>query len=300
MRPSLPEWSDFRFFLALAREGRLLAASRSLGVQHTTVARRIDALERDLGAPVFHRTSRGWRLTKLGGALIPHAEQMEAAARDATARAQRDTVEMRGRVRVATVESWAWSWVAPRLPEFHAKYPGIEIEILTDTRQRDLTRGEADLALRTPRPKQRELSAVLLAEGGIGLFARKDLAARLKGHFAVFPPRGQGVPLGMYTQDYAFLQEQRAPWFRAFAAEASVMLVVSNSLPLVSLAEDGHAVVPLPRIAARRSPMLVEVMKANLSWHKLWLVTHPDVRRDPRVAAVAAFMKSIASDVDER
>ncbi|MFO0742810.1 MAG: LysR family transcriptional regulator [Labilithrix sp.] len=300
MRPTLPEWSDFRFFLALAREGRLLAASRALGVQHTTVARRIEALERDLGAPVFHRTSRGWRLTKLGAGLIPHAEQMEGAAREATARAQRDTVEMRGRVRIATVESWAWAWLSPRLPEFHARHPGVEIEILTDSRQRDLTRGEADLALRTPRPKQRELSAVLIAEGGVGLFARKDLAARLKGSFASLPPRGKGVPLGMFTHDYAFLQAQRAPWWDAFVAEANVMLVASNSLPLVSLAEDGHAVVPLPRIATRRSPSLVEVIPTSLSMHKIWLVTHPDVRRDPRVAAVAAFMKQIAKDIDER
>lgn len=298
MRPALPEWSDFRFFLALAREGRLLAASRALGVQHTTVARRIDALERDLGAPLFHRTTRGWRLTNLGVTLVPHAEEMEGAARRATARARKDHAELRGRVRIATVDSWAHAWLAPRLPELYTRHPQIQVEITTGLAQRDLTRGEADLAIRTPRPKQRELTAVCIAEGGAGIFANKELAAKLRPRFATHPPDGSGVPLGIYSSELAFIQS--APWFAGFAAAAEIRLVASNSFPLIAAAEEGHCAVVLPRITTLRSPRLVELTKTHVSWHRIWLVTHPDVRRDPRVAAVAAFVKSIASDIDER
>src|SRR6476469_1782972 len=77
---SLPEWTDLRFFLELARAGTLSGASRGLQVEHTTVARRIDRLEQQLGAALFDRSREGYELTEMGRALLPHAEAMEGAA----------------------------------------------------------------------------------------------------------------------------------------------------------------------------------------------------------------------------
>ena len=81
---SLPEWTDLRFFLELARAGTLSGASRRLEVEHTTVARRIDRLEQQLGTTLFDRSREGYELTEMGQALLPHAEAMEGAALAAT------------------------------------------------------------------------------------------------------------------------------------------------------------------------------------------------------------------------
>jgi DNA-binding transcriptional LysR family regulator len=163
------DWGDLRYFLAVVRAGRLAAAGRALGVEHTTVARRIAALEAALGAPLFHRTAAGWRLTRAGEQIVPRAEAIEAEARAAEAATREATERASGRVRIACVESWAWAWVAPRLPSLYAKHPELQVELVTGQAPMNLTRGEADVAFRVPRPTQPDLSCVSLGEGTIAL-----------------------------------------------------------------------------------------------------------------------------------
>ena len=295
---SAPEWSDFRYFLAVARHGRLLAAGRALGVRHTTVARRIEALEQSLEGRLFHRTTRGWLLTTLGEALVDGATTMEEQAHLASARARLEATELAGRVRLATLEALAYAWLAPRLSEFHARHPRIVLEILTGDAQRDLSRGEADLAVRTPRPRQRELAAVCIAEGGVGIFGVGALARRARAAFNKSPPSGRGLPLGILGDTTSSLQKTR--WFPAFAAEGSVRVEFSSPLALLAAGRTGNMLVVLPRFLARTEPSFVELTKAPLTSHRMWLVTHPEVRRDPRVRAVAEFVRSIAHVIDER
>ena len=293
-----PEWSDFRYFLAVARHKRLLAAGRALGVRHTTVARRIDALEQSLGGRLFHRTTSGWLLTTLGESLVDGAVAMEEQALLASARARLEATELAGQVRLATLEALAYAWLAPRLSEFHAQHPRIQLEILTGDTQRDLSRGEADLAVRTPRPKQRELAAVCIAESGVGIYGVGALARRARPAFDTCPPSGRGLPLGILTDTASAMQ--KAPWFPAFAGEASVRFEFSSPIALLAAGRAGEMLVVLPRFLARTEPAFVELTKTPLTSHRMWLVTHPEVRRDPRVRAVAEFVRSIAHVIDDR
>src|SRR5690349_15555257 len=140
------DWNGVRMFLALARTGRLSTAARQLGVEHTTVSRRLAGLEEDLGTPLFYRTVGGYRLTAAGESTRPAAEAMERAARQLGASARERTGIVEGQVRLALVPEFASHWLAPQLPLFRSLHPRIELQVLVGTRQLDLSRGEAELA----------------------------------------------------------------------------------------------------------------------------------------------------------
>ena len=107
------DWDGLRVFLAVARTGRISAAARKLGVEHTTVSRRLAALETALGAPLFHRTAAGYLPTPLGQEILPTAESIERAAEGIGVRARESTGRIAGRVRVAVAPEFASHWLVP-------------------------------------------------------------------------------------------------------------------------------------------------------------------------------------------
>src|SRR5512139_2508769 len=120
------DWDDLRVFLAVARAGRVSVAARELGVEHTTVGRRLDALEAAVGGPLFYRTRAGYRLTANGQAVLAHAEAMEAAALGIRAEVYARTEVVAGRVRIAMVDELATYWLARHLVALHARHPALE------------------------------------------------------------------------------------------------------------------------------------------------------------------------------
>ena len=138
------DWDNLQVFLTIARTGRVSAAARRLGVEHTTVSRRLETLEKELAVPLFYRTTAGYLLTPHGKNVIASAETMERAAMAVAARAREGSSAIAGRVRLALAPEFASHWLAPRLPAFRAKHPHIELQVLVGTRERDLTRGEAE------------------------------------------------------------------------------------------------------------------------------------------------------------
>ena len=117
------DWDGLQVFLAVARAGRISTAARRLGVEHTTISRRLSALESDLGVPLFYRTTTGYLLTSHGQNVLSNAETMEHAAMAVAARARESSGTMAGRVRVAIVPEFASHWLAPRLPDFRTVHP---------------------------------------------------------------------------------------------------------------------------------------------------------------------------------
>src|SRR5262249_38145902 len=156
---------------AIARTGRVSAAARALAVDHTTVGRRLATLEGDLGVRLFHRTASGYRPTDHGERILASAEARERAALGGGARAREGSDSGSGRVRIALLDEYASHWLAPRLPEWRKRHPRIELVLRVGIRQLDLTRGEAEIAVRTPRPRQPGLTATRLWRTGIGLYA---------------------------------------------------------------------------------------------------------------------------------
>lgn len=288
------DWDALQVFLAIARAGRISAAARRLGVEHTTVSRRLAALEAELGVPLFYRTAAGYVLTPQGQNVLSSAEKMEAAAIAVAARAREKSAAIDGRVRVALPPEFASHWLAPKLKAFRALHPQIELEILVGTRQRNLWRGEAELAVQSPRPRQQGLIAVRIARTTLALHAAKSLFAVGKDRISD-PQSMRGLSLLTYTSSFDMLQDVR--WFQALRMSSGVALTTNSTHALLAAARAGAGVAVLPRFVARQHEDLVAVSD-NVAEHDVWLITHPEFRRDPKVRATADFLKRIAAEPD--
>jgi DNA-binding transcriptional LysR family regulator len=285
-------WDALQVFLAVARTGRISAAARRLAVEHTTVARRLAALEAQLGVPLFYRTSAGYVLTPHGKNALPQAETMGQAALALAARAREASAVDAGRVRVAMAPEFGSHWLAPRLPDFRVRHPRIDLHVLVGTRQRDLARGEAELAIQSPRPRQKGVISVRIAKATLGLYASRALASA--GNWRVAGSDSPGRPLLVYTRALQMLQE--AAWFQPLLAGANVVLETNSTHVLLEAARAGAGVAVLPRFVARAHEDLIAVSD-DVAGHDVWLITHPEFRRDPRIRAVADFLKSIAGEL---
>src|SRR2546426_6842307 len=149
----MTDWRDLRFFLELARTGTLAAAGRKLGVDNTTVGRRLSALERDLGSKLFSRTPDGLVLTAAGEAIRTAGEEMEQAVLRGEQRVLGSDRKLSGLVRVATTEMLGELAVLPALRSVHERHPQIRVEVLTGAGRLDIARREADVALQYGRPE---------------------------------------------------------------------------------------------------------------------------------------------------
>jgi DNA-binding transcriptional LysR family regulator len=217
---------------------------------------------------------------------------MEKAAVSVAARAREQSGAMAGRVRVAIVPEFASHWLAPRLPDFRSLHPQIELQILVGTRQRDLSRGEAELAIQSPRPRHRGLVAVRLARTSVGLYAAKSLARGSRLWIDDVDSLGD-LPLLVYTPPFQILQQ--AKWFQPILASGRVILETNSSHTLLAAARAGVGVAVLARFLARGHDDLMPVSE-DVAENDVWLITHPEFRRDPRVRATSDFLRKIANE----
>jgi DNA-binding transcriptional LysR family regulator len=138
------DWNDLRFFLAVARTGSTLAASRQMTVSQATVSRRVGVLEQAVGTALFVRRPSGYRLTPRGEIMLPVAEAVEAAVTAFTDGIAAETRRLTGTVRITTVDVVANQWIIPALPAFRDQHPEVRVELDASDHYLDLARGEAD------------------------------------------------------------------------------------------------------------------------------------------------------------
>src|SRR5260370_3209071 len=182
------EWTDWRYFLAAVRGGNLSAAARELGVNYTTVGRRLDALEQGLGPMRIQRTPDGLTLTRAGEAVKELCEKIEATALVIERRAAGQDRELGGTVRLTATETLAARFLIPAMAALRRRHPELEIALIPDYRILDLSRQHADLAMRNARPADPRLACRRVAGFAITLYAsRAYLAARGK------PRPGRGL-----------------------------------------------------------------------------------------------------------
>jgi DNA-binding transcriptional LysR family regulator len=173
------DWNDLKAFLAVARGGSTLAASKALGVNQTTVARRIESLEAALGFKLFERGQTGSRLTEAGSSLIAEAEAVEQAAIRFANQAAGQMRGVSGGLRLTTNELVANTMVIPALGEFRKLHPDVQVDLVVTDRALDLENGEADLAIRTSQSlAASDLVARKICDHDMALYCSRDYAAR--------------------------------------------------------------------------------------------------------------------------
>jgi DNA-binding transcriptional LysR family regulator len=283
------DWGDLRFFLELARSGSHSRAARLLGVNRNTVARRVAALERELGLSLFERGPQGWSRTSAGEDLVALAVRVEddvlALTRHADARDQALT----GTVRLTAASHVAAFLLVPALPVLRRRHPGLVLEIAVDQRTFDLTRREADLALRFGRPRDAGLVTRKLSDVAYGLYASKGLSAgRSRAvDFATDPFVG-------FDDSLAGVPQER--WLARMAPDRHVVFRCNSTASLMAAARLGVGVAVLPRFVADRDPALTRLEGPEPVNHELWLLVHGDLRRTPRVRAVIEWVDEMVEE----
>ena len=278
------DWNDLRTVLAVARAGSLAGAARALELRHSTVFRRIEQAERRLGSRLFERSRSGWSPNPQGEAVARAAADMESAALGAERAISGADARLEGTIRIATSELLAGHLLLPLLRPFLAEHPGIEIECDVSNRNVDLTRREADLALRaTPQPPD------MLVGRRIGSMRYAVYAAKpLIGKRQSAPVLGELPWVGF---DERIAHFQIAQWFRHALPDVRPRLRLDSMSALMKAAAAGIGAVLLPTFAAAQEPALVRVTEEiDGPEMGLWLLNLPDVRGNARVRALAAHL----------
>ena len=288
MLANLQSWEDVPVFLAIYRHGTLAAAGARLGLDASTVSRRIAALEGALGVRLFERTREGFAPTRAAEQVLVAAEAMEAAYARLTRDASEVEAVAEGIVRVSAAPGLAAVFVAPALARLRAAHPRIAIELDASVAPRDLTRREADLALRSVKLTGAELIATKLATS-------PWLAACAPGLVQRPLARWDALPWITWDRDLASLHVAR--WLEQRVPRADVALRTSDYASQLAAAAAGLGLVmapaaylaPLKLVAAPIAPAL-RADAAAWPTDDLWLVGHRVLRDVPRVAAVWAFL----------
>lgn len=150
---SLPDWNDLRVFLTVARLGTISLAGERLGIEHSTVSRRIDRLEAGLGVVLFDRRRTGYSLTEAGQALITHAERMEGALLEAAEESAGLGVRVKGSVRVGTPEGVGIHLIAPWLAKLHREHPDLHIQLMPQPQYPSLVTREVEILITLDPPE---------------------------------------------------------------------------------------------------------------------------------------------------
>jgi DNA-binding transcriptional LysR family regulator len=171
------DWNDLRYFLELSRQGKLVRAAARLHVDHTTVSRRITALEKQLDGRLFDKSPNGYQLTDAGLRLLPLAEQIETRSNQLYQDIAGKDARLGGTVRVAAPEALGSQVIARHVTSFCREHPDIEIELVAETRRMSLSKREADIAISFSRPESGRLIAWKLCDYRLRLYATRDYLA---------------------------------------------------------------------------------------------------------------------------
>ncbi|MEO5325926.1 LysR family transcriptional regulator [Mesorhizobium sp. CC13] len=281
------DWNDLRYLIATARHGSTLKAAGALGVNQTTVARRIKVLEDALGIELFHRRQTGYVATEEGRAVLDLARATEEAVARLEEKVAARKRALSGKIRITGTELAARLLLAPAMSRLRTAFPEIATEIISTDDRLDLGKGEADIALRA---------------GGAG--ERDDIVRRRlpDSVWAIYMARSLAETLGMPENDAAIARFPVIAGEGAIAAAGPVALLEkradparialrSNSLPgLLAAAEAGLGLAALPAIAAHGSTLLVRCDALGSFPSPFWLCWHESRRNDPLIRGVADFL----------
>lgn len=277
------DWGDLRYFVALARCGTLSAAARQLGVEHTTVSRRIGALEAALGVLLFERDAKGYVLTPEGEGIIESAYRIEDEVFGLERQIAADGQGLLGAVRISAPPVFASAFLAPRLADLRAAHPGIVLELAGESQPVSLSRREADIAVRLSRPEATTVVARRIGGLAYGLYGAR-------GRFPAGAPQ-DWVFIG-YDESLDHAPQQR--WLLSLARGRPLVFRSNDLATLQSAARAGLGLAALPRFLGDPDPSLERLpVDAAAAARELWLLVHPDLRRSARIRVVLDYLAQL-------
>lgn len=282
---------DMSYFLQVARHQRLTLAGQALGVNHTTVGRRIAKLESDLGIRLFSRRSSGWVLTEAGDRLLVHAETIEDALNAASNVSEQQDASLSGSVRIVTPDGFGAFLLAPGLGPLRSKHPDLTLEIMTSSQKSSFTTREFDIAVVLLEPTPRAVWSRPLLSYTLGLYASREYLARspeikrvedLRAHTLIF-----------YVDDTLDIDPLRI--MGEILPGYSAKIQINNITGHWKAAAAGLGIAPLPSYIGDVDENLVRVLPGEVEVRRsYWIVVPRGLLRLPRVRAAADLIQAIA------
>lgn len=276
-------WDDLRYVLAIARSAGLSPAARALGVNASSVYRRLEALEAQLDVRLFERLRSGYRLTEAGEALAETAERMEVEALGVERRVRGNDLKLEGHIRLSTSEALAFYMLPPHLAEFRELYPGVTLTLSVSNQLVDLTRRDADVVIRVTRAPPEHLVGRNVGRIGISSYATPAFFAR----------HGRGRPFAEYDwvgYEGPMSRIRQAVWLAEHVPESRQTLRVDSMGAAYAAVIAGAGCGALPCFAADRDPCLERVPGTYVQTEaEVWVLTHPDLRKSARIRACLQF-----------
>jgi DNA-binding transcriptional LysR family regulator len=277
------DWDDLRFFLAVARSGRLTAAARRLGADHATVSRRVTSLEEALKAKLFERRPQGYLLTAHGERLLAKAETMETEALAIQSDIGGADMALSGVVRIGAPDGFGSSFLAPRLALFAKAYPGLEIQLIAMPRLLSLSKREADVAITLAPPKEGKVVARKLADYRLGLYAAPDYlsaTAPVTKPEDLFQHRVIGYIDDLILSPELDYLDEVAKGLRPHVQSSSV-------IAQMNAVAAGAGIGVIHHFMAAENPRLIPVLPETVSIARsFWLLVHADLKDVARVRAI--------------
>jgi DNA-binding transcriptional LysR family regulator len=281
------DWDDLRFFLAVARAGRLTVAARRLGADHATVSRRISALEGALKAKLFERRPQGYALTEHGERLLAKAETMETQALAVSSEIGGADLALSGIVRVGTPDGFGTMFLASRTAGLAAQYPDLEIQLVAMPRLLSLSKREADVAVSLAPPKEGRIVARKLTDYKLALYGSAEYLDR---HPAIATPEDlHAHEMIGYIDDLIFMPE--LDYLDEVSKGLRPRLQSSSLVAQLQATVAGGGICVLPHFMASREPRLVRVLPEKISiLRSFWLIVHADLKDVARIRATMDFL----------
>ena len=278
-------------FLAVARTGQILAASKRLGLNHATLSRRVTALEESLKTRLLIRRTNGCDLTAEGEIFLNAAERMETEMLAAQSQIGRIDTAIAGTVRIGAPDGFGVSFLSSRLGRLTARYPELRIQLVPVPRSFSLSQREADIAITLERPEQGRLISSKLTDYTLGLYASQTYLSdhgtpaaveELKSHRRI----GYVEDL-IFTASLNFTSEVMRSWDAAFE--------ISSATGQTEAVRSGAGIGILHNYIARQYPELVRILPETVIRRAYWTTYHESARDLVRVRTVADFLQELVT-----
>jgi DNA-binding transcriptional LysR family regulator len=281
------DWDDLRFFLAVARAGRLTVAARRLGADHATVSRRITSLESALKATLFERRPQGYTLTAHGERLVVAAEAIESQALAASSDIAGADLALSGTVRIGAPDGFGTTFLAPRTRVLIERYPDLEVQLVAMPRLLSLSKREADIAISLSPPKEGKIVARKLNDYRLGLYAAPGYLAAAGTPATVDDVFGHRI-VG-YIDDLIFMPE--LDYLDEIARGLRPGLQASSLVAQMEATVAGAGICVLPHFMTAGHGGLTRVLPEIVSLTRtFWLIVHAELREVARVRATIDFL----------
>ena len=282
----LGDWDDVRFFLAVAKTGSFSAAATQLNTKQTTVGRRIQALERRLGAKLFDRHRHGMEVTPAARGVMVQAESMMANAAAIERHLAGLDREMAGVVRVAATEGLAAQWLVPRLTELRRRHSDIVVQVIVGDQVLDLATRQADLAIRFFRPTSHQLVAARVGQFSMSIFAAPSYIEQF------------GMPQELeelrdhHLIDHTTLHSLPAmrPWSEIVERSPNVVLRTNSSHSAMEAVKASWGLSIFPSYSSKTANIIEAPISLNIE-RDIWLVSHEETNKGARIRAVIDYIR---------